>query len=134
VKFKSSIIVSALFLCATLGTPIKGPSATYAPAVTLTPSTLTFTCYHYYGNCGTSASGLVTLKNSGNAVLRITSIVISGYLFSGSSTCGTSLGAGLSCPIYAHWKPTFGAHTGTVKVTDNATNSPQTVQLVGYYR
>src|SRR5208283_754222 len=60
-----------------------------APAVTLSPTSLTF------GNQGvstTSTTRTVTLTNTGTASLSISSIAISGD-FAQSNNCGTSLAA-----------------------------------------
>jgi hypothetical protein len=73
----------------------------------------------------------VTLTNTGSAVLTITSIVSSGD-FSQINTCGSTLAAGASCTITVKFKPTtLNTRTGSVTVTDNATNSPQVVSLTG---
>jgi hypothetical protein len=103
-----------------------------APAVTLSPTSLTF------GNqkVGTSSPAqTVTLTNSGTATLTIASIKITGTNssdFSETNTCGTSLAAGASCTISVKFKPTTtGTRTGTLSVTDNAAGSPQSVSLTG---
>jgi hypothetical protein len=83
----------------------------------------------------TSASKTITLKNSGTAVLSITSIGITGSNagdFSETTTCGSSLGAGASCSIKVTFKPTAtGTRMAAVSITDNASGSPQAVPLSG---
>lgn len=81
-----------------------------------------------------STSQSVTLTNTGNATLTITSIAVN--LSSGSyaqtSTCGTSLLAGTSCTVSLSWTPSVaGNMTGSITFTDNAPGNPQTVSLTG---
>ncbi|PYU92591.1 MAG: hypothetical protein DMG25_11805, partial [Acidobacteria bacterium] len=107
-----------------------GGSTSTAPAVSLSPTSLTF------GNqtVGTaSAAQAVTLSNTGNATLTISSLTIGGdFAFAGSGTCGSSVAAGASCAISVDFAPTTtGTRTGTVTITDNASNSPQTISLTG---
>jgi hypothetical protein len=48
--------------------------------------------------------------------------------------CGINapLGAGVNCPIVVTFTPlAAGARTATITITDNASNSPQTVSLSG---
>lgn len=99
-----------------------------APAVTLSPAALTFSS-QAVGS--TSGAQTVALTNTGNAVLNLTSITASGD-FSETNTCGTSVAAGSSCTISVTFAPTTGgALTGTITITDNANNSPQTIALSG---
>jgi len=86
---------------------------------------------------GTSAtSQTVTIKNTGNAALSLSSIAISGTNASSfsipSKTCGTSLAAQTTCTVTVGFKPvSTGALTAALKFTDNATGSPQAVTLTG---
>jgi hypothetical protein len=98
------------------------------PGVTLSPTSLTFSP----APLGmTSAAQVVTLTDSGTAPLALTSITVSGD-FSVSQNCGTSVATGASCMISVTFDPTVaGTRTGTLTITDNATNSPQTVSLSG---
>jgi hypothetical protein len=80
----------------------------------------------------------VTLTNTGNAALTITSIAITGANsgdFAQTSTCPvspTTLAAGSNCAISVTFKPTAtGARNASVTITDNAANSPQSVTLSG---
>jgi hypothetical protein len=103
-----------------------------APLVTLSPLSLTFAAQQV----GTSSSPQpVTLTNSGNATLTITSIAVTGTNkgdFIQTHTCQSSLAAGANCTINVIFKPTaVGTRSATLSVTDNATGSPQTVSLTG---
>ena len=104
--------------------PVPSP----VPAVTLSPSTLTFASQ----NTGTqSAAQDVLLTNFGEAPLDIASIGVTGG-FSESDTCGTSLPGGSSCTIAVTYAPLVtGKATGTVTITDNAFTGTQTVALTG---
>ncbi len=103
------------------------PGAT-APAVTLSPTSLTFAPQT---DGTTSTAQAVTLTNSGTATLAITSLTASGD-FALTQNCGTSVTAGASCTLSVTFTPTAaGTRTGTVTITDNANGSPQTVALSG---
>ena len=85
---------------------------------------------------GTSSSPQsVTLSNTGNASLGISSIAITGTNavdFAQTNTCGSSVGAEDSCTISITFTPTAdGIRTASVTITDNASGSPQTVSLTG---
>ncbi|HXM67787.1 MAG TPA: glycosyl hydrolase family 18 protein [Candidatus Acidoferrum sp.] len=72
-----------------------------------------------------------TLSNSGSSAVSISNVTVSGP-FVVSSNCGSSVAANGSCPIYVYFYPTAaGAASGTLTVTDSATNSPQTSSLSG---
>ena len=83
----------------------------------------------------TSAVKTVTLKNVGTTAITISSVTIAGTDpgdFAQSKTCGSSLAAGASCTISVTFAPTTtGARSATLKVTDSAAGSPQTVSLSG---
>ncbi len=101
------------------------------PAVTLVPTSLVFgkTVVNK-----TSTGKNVTLTNSGNATLNITSIATSGDFaqVTSSKPCGSTLAAGANCIIRVTFTPTqLGLRTGNITITDNAPNSPQTVPLSG---
>ncbi len=92
-------------------------------------------------NFGTSPVGTattsqaVTVTNGGGATLLNLSIAVTGANsgdYSQTNTCGTSLAAGTNCAISVVFKPTAaGTRTASVTITDNASNSPQTVSLTG---
>ena len=103
-----------------------------APVASISPASVTFGVQAV--NTSSSAS-VVTLRNSGNATMTISSTAITGTNagdFSRTTTCGSSLGAGSSCTISVTFKPTaVGTRTASVSITDNAAGSPQTVPLTG---
>ena len=79
----------------------------------------------------TSAVKKATLTNTGSATLNITSITTTGP-FAQTNTCGSTVKAGKKCTISVTFSPTAtGTATGVVTITDNATNSPQTITLSG---
>ena len=108
--------------------PLSGIGVTSGPNVTLSTKSLTFAT-QLVGT--TSPARPVTLSNYGTEKLDITSIVASGD-FSESNNCGSSLPPGGYCTIDVTFTPTRpGNRTGTMSITDNAPNSPQTVRLKG---
>jgi len=101
-----------------------------APAVTLSPSSLSF------GNVAvgsTSAPQTLTLTNSGSVAVQISSIVASpSPPYAETNNCGSSLGASSSCTITVTFAPTSsGLVNGTISVNDNGAGSPQTATLSG---
>ena len=98
------------------------------PAVSLSPTSLTFPAQKVLTS---SSPQTVTLKNTGNALLCISSIRGSGA-FSETNTCGSTVAAGASCSIAVIFKPiAAGITAGTLTVTDNASPASQTVSLTG---
>jgi hypothetical protein len=96
--------------------------------VGLTPSSVTFASQPV-GT--TSAPQIVTLTNTGNTNLTVSSVTVSGP-YAVTNTCGGTLGGGASCSITITFTPTAtGTQTGTVTIADNASGSPQTVPLSG---
>jgi len=66
--------------------------------------------------------------------LNISSVAASGdfAVKTVAKSCGATVAAGKSCSIDVTFTPTqLGARTGTLTITDNAANSPQTVALSG---
>jgi hypothetical protein len=78
-----------------------------------------------------SASQAATLTNTGSVTVNIASIATTGP-YSQTNNCGSALTANASCTINVVFTPTkSGTQTGTLTVTDDAPNSPQTVALSG---
>jgi len=99
-----------------------------SPAITLSPTSLTFPAQVVYT---TSAPKVVTLKNAGLGVANIKSIAVTGP-FSQKHSCGTAVNPGGGCTISVTFEPkAMGGLTGSLTVTDNASNSPQKVTLTG---
>jgi hypothetical protein len=100
----------------------------------LTPTTLNFGTLPL----GTSAQQSSTLTNTGTGTLNLSSIVLSGADYSLVAT-GTScpytggpVAPGGTCTIDVAVKPTqAGTRVGTVTLTDDAADSPQTLSLTG---
>jgi len=79
----------------------------------------------------TSAAQSVTVTNTSKLALNIVSLGISGD-FAQTNNCLPSLAPSTSCTIKVTFSPTAaGTQTGTMTLTDNASNSPQIVQLSG---
>jgi hypothetical protein len=107
-------------------------SAALAPLVQLSPTSLAFGSI----TVGTpSTARAVTLSNIGTATLTLTSITIAGTNpgdFTQTNNCGPSLGIGANCTINVTFTPAVaGSRSGSLRVTDNASGSPQSVSLTG---
>ena len=103
-----------------------------ASLASLSPTSLAF------GNQSvgtTSAAQTLTLSNTGSAALSITSLALTGTNasdFAQTNTCGSSVAASANCTISVTFKPSAsGSRTASVRITDNASGSPQTVSLSG---
>jgi hypothetical protein len=105
------------------------------PVVSLGPAALTFSSLAV-GT--TSAAQTVTLTNTGNAALTITSIAIAGRgasSFRQTNACGSTLNAGAHCTVSVTFHPTSaGSLTASLTVTDNAAGNSQSVALNGASR
>ena len=104
--------------------------------VSLTPSTLSFGNRPLGETIGPKAA---TLTNTQTVPLAISSIAISGGTAPGDYAWGgncpvspNKLGAGRSCTITVTFTPSaLGSLTASLTVTDDASNSPQSVSLTG---
>jgi sugar lactone lactonase YvrE len=106
--------------------------AVFVPAAKLSGATLSFTPQ----DVGTSSvPQIVTLTNSGRAILSISSIAVAGTNsadFSQTNNCAATVNIGANCTINVKFSPiSVGVRTASVIITDNAGNSPQTVSLTG---
>jgi hypothetical protein len=115
-------------IVAIIGTAI----AISTPVVTLAPASLNF------GNqsVGVASPTLaVTLDNTGNSALSISSIAISGANaadFAETSNCTGSVAAGASCSISVVFTPAqLSSRSGQIVITDNASGSPHQIALSG---
>jgi hypothetical protein len=77
----------------------------------------------------------ITLTNSDPSILNIASIGTTGPNkadFTQANNCGSSLAVGANCTISVTFTPkATGTRTAAISVSDDAPNSPQTVQLAG---
>ena len=98
----------------------------------LSPSSLTFASQAVGA---TSAAQTITLNNTGNAALSITSIAFTGADptdFTEVNTCSPSVAAGGNCTIVILFTPSAaGTRGASLTITDNASGSPQSVSLAG---
>ena len=114
------------------GSTTVTPSTPSAPNITVSTNTLNFpnTAVNQ-----TSASLPITVTNIGGTAAILTSDAVTGASTDftlTTGTCGTSLAAGVNCTVNVVFNPlTVGTLNATVTITDNASNSPQTVALIG---
>lgn len=101
-------------------------------ATSVGPSSLSF------GNRSvgsTSTAQTVTVTNTGSAILDVTGISLTGANpgdFSQTNTCNAFVAPGNSCAISVMFSPqATGARSATLTITDNTSDSPQTVSLSG---
>ena len=77
----------------------------------------------------------MTLNNTGNATLSISSVTLTGTNptnFTENNTCNSSLAAGGRCNIVILFTPSAtGSRTASLSITDNPATSPQTAALTG---
>jgi hypothetical protein len=105
-----------------------------APAVSLSANNLSFGTL---GVASTSSPQTLTITNTGNAPLQITSSAISGaqpgdYNVSADDCTGQAISAGASCRTGVTFAPRAeGARTAQLAFTDNASGSPHTIALTG---
>lgn len=79
----------------------------------------------------TSTAQSITLTNSGNGQLTVTSIQATGD-FAQTNNCSTVAANGGTCTVQVTFGPTAtGIRTGTIIFTDSAPNNPQTISLSG---
>ena len=111
---------------------LSGTGQTPAPAITFVPGSLSF------GNVvqGSSSSLVITVNNSGTAVLNITNIVLGGAnpsdYSSSSPTCNSPIAVNSACTVNVTFTPQApGLRSATLTFTDNAPDSPQTLALSG---
>jgi hypothetical protein len=113
-------------------TGVNFTSTAVSPIVQLTPTSLTFASLAVGS---TSAAQAVTLKNTGTAALTLSSIALAGTNpgdFAQTNNCPSSLAINASCTINVTFKPTAtGTRSGSLRFTDNASGSPQSVSLTG---
>jgi hypothetical protein len=112
------------------------PGGPASAQTTLTPATLSFG--DHVVNVPSTAK-TATLTNTQTVALTLSSIAIGGgtapadYVWGGKCPLSPkTLGPGKSCEIPVVFTPSaLGSRTATLTVTDNASNSPQTVALTG---
>jgi subtilase family serine protease len=107
-------------------------TGTGTPAVTLSPTSLTFAST----NVGSSsAAQTVTLKNTGTGPLTLSAMTFTGSsssAFTQTSTCEGTVAASASCTVSVTFKPTAsGAASASLSIADNASATAQTVALSG---
>lgn len=99
-----------------------------APQVSLTPASV------HFGNQAIgkpSAPNDVTMKNTGDATLTITSISTAAP-FSVTDDCGNTLAAGESCTVSATFSPVSeGAVSGSIPIVSDAPTTPDSIALTG---
>jgi len=83
-----------------------------------------------------SSNQTVKVTNSGQGNVNIGSLSFSGAAASDfsmySNSCGTTVAPESSCYLYIQFQPSAaGLRTATLQIADDASNSPQTISLIG---
>jgi hypothetical protein len=98
-------------------------------ALSFSPTSVSFPA-QFVGTSGLPQT--LTVTNTGSVTLTITAVTASAADFGVLSNCTNPVAPGSNCTIGVFFSPTAGGtRTGTLKITDNAGNSPQTVTLTG---
>src|SRR5215208_5112675 len=107
------------------------PPTTSAPAVSLSPTALTFASRD---TGTTSPPQAVTVTNTGAASLFINSAAVPNTLdftVVGDGCSGLTLAPAASCSVSITFSTAAGTRSAELTVTDNALNSPQKAPLTG---
>lgn len=105
--------------------PVARADMSFSPSSVIFPNQLVGTA---------SAVQLITMKNTGNAVLDLSkSWTITGdFTFGNMGTCGASLAAGATCTVSLKFVPTaVGLRTGRLTILDNTVAGSHSVALSG---
>ena len=104
----------------------------YASQLSLSSSSVSFPTTQVNS---TSTASSLTLTNTGNATMNITSIALGGANpgdFGQTNTCGATLAANASCAISPTFTPAGATSYGaSIVITASALNSPQSITLAG---
>jgi hypothetical protein len=117
-----------LFLVNSSGVPSVAAMVSISGGVGLSQTSLNFNTQVLGATSGTQT---VTLANNQPAPMNISSIAANGD-FAQSNNCLSPLKPNATCLINVTFTPTaVGSRTGTLTVTDDASNSPQSASLTG---
>ena len=125
------LMLGALYVVSGCGGGPSGPPPT-PPNLQLSPASLSFGV-EVVGTESTLQA--VTLTNTGGSELAINNVAITGANaadFNQNSACGSSLAAGASCAINVTFAPSqMGQRSASMTISDNGTDGPQTLSLIG---
>ena len=112
---------------------LGNPNVSAGPVATVTPTTLAFGTVAVGS---TSTAQTVSLRNSGSAVLSVSSIAVSNAAFvvasGGTCAAGGSVAVGGSCTVNVTFRPTTAtAASASLTITHNASPTTSTVSLSG---
>ena len=82
---------------------------------------------------GSTAHGMVTITNSGNATYHFGAATATGDFSASTGNCASALPPGNSCYVYVDFRPTQpGTRSGTLTVVGDDPTSPDTAGLSGF--
>ena len=106
---------------------LTGTGSGFATA-NVTPTSLVFSSRPLGTSSGSQA---VTLSSIGDTPLSLTALQATGD-FAQTSNCPATLSPGSACTVTVTFTPTApGTRTGSLTITDNAHDSPQSIRLTG---
>jgi hypothetical protein len=131
--FATALLVAGIWVaCGGGGGGAGNSPPAPAPVVNLSPTSLAF---GQESMGSTSAKQTVTVSNTGNASLSISSISLGGTNpgdYAQTNNCSSSVAAGANCGINVTFTPTTtGSRQAQLQVADDASGSPQDVNLTG---
>ena len=111
---------------------LSGTGLNPVPAVTLIPGNLDFGTVTQ----GTSTTKNISITNSGTAPLHVATVALSGAnvsdFSSSSASCNSAIPANSTCTVTVTFAPLApGVRSTILSLTDDASDSPQTVQVSG---
>lgn len=126
--------LSLLTVAQTTSNQVKHPQQEAPPSISITPDNLDFSDQVVKK---ASKPQRLTVTNTGGKKLYINSVVVGGddqqdFVMSHDTCTGATIGAQKSCVVDVIFTPTTTEkRKASLTFTDNALNSPQTVQLSG---
>jgi Cep192 domain 4/Abnormal spindle-like microcephaly-assoc'd, ASPM-SPD-2-Hydin/HYDIN/CFA65/VesB-like, Ig-like domain len=107
---------------------LSGTGVTTQSTMTVNPSPVAFNNV----NVGSNLAQTVTLTNTGNAALNISTATISGSGYTMNLTAPKTINAGANTQFTVTFTPTAsGSSAGSIQITSNAPGSPATISLSG---
>jgi hypothetical protein len=126
------LVVAVASLLTGCGDGSLPPAPVHAPAVTISPSTVSFPAT---SQGASSTPIVVTVTNSGNATLSISSVATGGGKkgdFATTNTCSGAINPMGTCTITVTFVPIApGQRSEIITITDDAASSPQTINVSG---
>jgi len=121
-NFTGSVLVSSTASDSQLSVALSGSGVSSSPGLSVSPTNLTFGSI----SVGATESQTITLQNTGNSNLTVSSVVATGNGFAATGIAvNTVLTPRQTATLTVNFNPTAtGTFSGTITITSNASNSP----------